>query len=221
MTIFDSIILGIVEGLTEFLPVSSTGHMILVSSLMKLAETDFLKTFEISIQLGAILAVVFLYYKKFFDIKLLTNLAIAFVPTGLIGLFLYKYIKVWLGDPMIVIYSLFIGGIVILLTEKWYATKKEEIDSTEIRNFSYKESFYLGLCQAVSMIPGVSRSGAIIIGGLLIKMRRDILTEFTFLLAVPTMFVATLISPKLKVVADITLSFCMLSTNVVKSTVTS
>lgn len=200
MTIIHSIMLGIVEGLTEFLPVSSTGHMDLVSHWMGLPQSDAVVVFEIAIQLGAILAVVAIYFKKFFNIDLLTKLFVAFLPTGIIGLVLYKYVKALLSSELVVASSLILGGIILIVVEKMYAQKIDKLVPTpeehesSIKQLSYSQVMLLGLAQSMAIIPGVSRSGATIVAGLLMKIERKLLVEFTFLLAVPTMFAATFYS---------------------------
>lgn len=189
MNIFDSIILGIVEGITEFLPISSTGHLILASKLLNLSQSDFLKTFEISIQIGAIASIIFLYFKKFFlDWEMLKKTAIAFIPTAVLGLLFYKTMK-GLMNESVVLWALFLGGILIVIFELMY---KEKPGEDEIKNISYKNSFLIGIFQAIAMIPGVSRAGATIIGGLMLGLKRKAIVEFSFLLAVPTMLLATL-----------------------------
>lgn len=191
MTIIASIILGIVEGVTEFLPISSTGHLTLTAGLLGIVQTEFVKSFEVIIQLGAILAVVVLYWPK-----LLTNTAIikrvvvAFLPTAVLGLLFYKLIKAYLlGNSLIVLVSLFVGGIVLILFELWHREKPEA--QTDLEKISYPQAITLGLCQSVAMIPGVSRSAATIMGGLALGIRRETIVEFSFLLAVPTMAAAT------------------------------
>ncbi|MBP9766140.1 MAG: undecaprenyl-diphosphate phosphatase [Candidatus Pacebacteria bacterium] len=206
MNIFHSIILGIIEGITEFLPISSTGHLILVSSLLKIQNSNSLKSFEIIIQLGAIFAVLTLYLKEFFNLEVIKKISIAFIPTGIIGLTVYKFIKSHLlGNNLIVVLSLIIGGIFMLIVENFYTRKNtnspklddklkgEEKNNFNIKEISYLQAFYLGLWQSVAMIPGVSRSGATIIGGLLMNLKRETIVKFTFLLAVPTMFAASLL----------------------------
>ncbi|HRH24665.1 MAG TPA: undecaprenyl-diphosphate phosphatase, partial [Candidatus Paceibacterota bacterium] len=166
MTYLDSIILGIVEGLTEFLPVSSTGHLILTSSLLGLPDTEFLKSFEIAIQLGAIAAVVLIYWRSFLDVAVLKRLLVAFIPTAVVGYILYKFAKSYLlGNEGVVVAALFIGGIVMLLIE--YAVRNREQNEGAVTDITYKQSFLIGLAQAVAIIPGVSRSGASVIGGLM------------------------------------------------------
>lgn len=189
MTNIEAIFLGVIEGLTEFLPISSTGHLTLVSHFLGIVQNDQFIVFQIAIQLGAILAVVIFYWKKFFDINLLTKLFIAFLPTGIIGVLVYKHIKTLLASELIVAFTLILGGIVLILVEKFYKTTKSE---THYQTISFRQALLLGLAQCVAMIPGVSRSGATIVAGLLMKINRSVLVEFTFLLAVPTMSAATL-----------------------------
>ncbi len=189
MDILSVIILGIVEGITEFLPISSTGHLVLASSLMKIPQTEFLKSFEIAIQLGAIISVVTLYWKTLvFNRKMLKKIVIAFIPTALIGLIAYKFMRSFLlGSETVVIWSLLLGGIFIIAFELWH---KRNDDKKEKATISYKEAFLIGLIQALAIVPGVSRSAATIIGGLALGLNRKTIVEFSFLLAVPTMFAA-------------------------------
>lgn len=190
MDIFHAFILGVVEGLTEFLPVSSTGHLILASRLLHLPETEFLKTFEISIQLGAILAVVVLYWRLLFlNIEVMKRIAIAFLPTAIIGLVAYKSIKVLLGSETVVLWTLLLGGIALIVFELWHKEKEDAF--ADVATLPYKTTFFIGLFQSIAMIPGVSRSGATILGGLFLGIRRKTIVEFSFLLAVPTMAAAT------------------------------
>ncbi len=193
MDIITSIALGIIEGVTEFLPISSTGHMILFSDLLKLTQTDFLKSFEIIIQLGAILAVVAIYWRRLLvNTEILKRVIVAFIPTGIIGLTLYKYIKGYLlGNNQVVLLALFLGGIIIIVFEWWNKKNPKTEAITEIEKISYKQAIYLGLFQSVAVVPGVSRSAATIIGGLSMKIKRETIVEFSFLLAVPTMAAAT------------------------------
>ncbi|MDQ7055601.1 MAG: undecaprenyl-diphosphate phosphatase [Persephonella sp.] len=189
MTLLDSIILGVVEGLTEFLPVSSTGHLILTSHILGIKQTDVHKTFEVAIQLGSILAVVLLYRKKLFsDLNLWKKLVVAFIPTGILGFLLYKIIKS-LFSPYVVAFMLILGGIIFILIEKFYRRESHTICSVD--DIPYTKAFLIGVFQSIAMIPGTSRSGATIIGGLLLGFDRKTAAEFSFLLAVPTMFVAT------------------------------
>lgn len=190
VTTLQAIILGIVEGLTEFLPISSTGHMIIVSYIMGISEQDFVKTFEIAIQLGAIIAVIFLYYKRFIKgIDIYIKLAISFIPTGIVGLIAYKTIKLYLFNPFVVAVALIIGGIFLILIDKW--TMKRTSEFGDMEEIPYKSAFFIGCVQCISMIPGVSRAAATIVGGLIVGFDRKQATEFSFLLAVPTMFAAT------------------------------
>ena len=191
MDFITALILGIVQGISEFLPISSTGHLILASHLMGLQHTEFLKSFEIAIQAGTILSVVALYWRSLMvDFEVIKRLAVAFRPTGLLGLTLYRLIKGYLlGSETVVLCSLLIGGILIIAFERWY--REGENATGDIRAMSYKNALIVGLFQSVAMIPGVSRSAATILGGLLLGLKRKTIVEFTFLLAVPTMLAAT------------------------------
>jgi len=190
MEIYQAIIIAIIEGITEFLPVSSTGHMILASSVMKIQDADFVKTFEISIQLGAILAIVMLYAKRFLHgITIYLKLSTAFLPTAVIGFLAYDFIKTYLFNSTVVAISLILGGIVLIFIDKKVVEQQSKTDSLE--NISYKHSFLIGLIQCFSMIPGVSRAAATIIGGVFNGLDKKQAMEFSFLLAVPTMFAAT------------------------------
>jgi undecaprenyl-diphosphatase len=191
MTYLHTLILGIIEGITEFLPISSTGHLMLASYLLHLKQTDFQKSFEIAIQLGAILSVVVLYWRALLvNFEILKRVITAFIPTAILGFIFYKIIKrVLLGSNTVVLYSLLIGGIFLILFELWH--REKESASEEISDISYSKSFMIGLCQAVAMIPGVSRSAATIIGGLILGIKRKTVVEFSFLLSVPTMAAAT------------------------------
>ena len=230
------------EGISEFLPISSTGHLILTSEILKIPESDFLKTFEISIQLGAILSVVVLYWRKLLvEWGIMKRIIIAFIPTGILGLVFYKIIKTYLmGNQAVVLWALFLGGIFLIVFEFFYkkreilkpsssagrqvqsllstkltngdekriSTEKGTLKGThtdeilpplhtpsqaegEIFEISYKKSFLIGVFQSISMIPGVSRSAATIIGGLMLGISRQTIVEFSFLLAAPTMAAAT------------------------------
>jgi len=191
MTYLHILILGIVEGVSEFLPISSTGHLILTSHLLHLKQTDFQKSFEIAIQLGAILSVLVLYWRNLLvNFEILKRVITAFIPTAILGFIFYKVIKrVLLGSNTVVLYSLLIGGIFLILFELWH--REKESASEELSDISYLKSFMIGLCQAVAMIPGVSRSAATIIGGLMLGIKRKTIVEFSFLLSVPTMVAAT------------------------------
>jgi undecaprenyl-diphosphatase len=190
MNIIQTIILSIIEGITEFLPISSTGHMILASSIMNISEDAFVKTFEIAIQIGAIMAIVWLYAKRFLQgLTIYFKLGIAFIPTGILGIFAYHYIKEYLFNPYVVSVSLILGGIVLILIDKKMVNQASKTDVLE--NISFKNAFFIGLFQSISMIPGVSRAAATIIGGIFNGLNKKQALEFSFLLAVPTMVVAT------------------------------
>lgn len=190
MNLLDSVILGALEGLTEFLPISSTGHLILASSLLGLPASEFLKTFQIAVQLGAIAAVVALYGRMLLDLELLKRLLVAFLPTGVLGFLLYPYIKGFLlGSTTVVLWALFIGGIALVIFELMH--KESTAPPEALASLPYGQAFTVGLFQSLAMIPGVSRSAATIVGGLLLGMRRVAIVEFSFLLAVPTMLAAT------------------------------
>ncbi|MEY3344081.1 MAG: hypothetical protein RL090_1765 [Bacteroidota bacterium] len=188
MTVLEAIILGIVEGVTEFLPVSSTGHMIIASSLMGIAEDDFTKTFTVAIQLGAILSVLFLYWKRFFQtVGFYYKLFIAFIPSAIAGLVFGDQIDALLGNVMVVAVALVVGGVFLIFMDRFL---KEDVSVTE-NEISYKNAFSIGLFQVIAMIPGVSRSAATIVGGMFQGLSRKSAAEFSFFLAVPTMFAAT------------------------------
>lgn len=197
MTLIQTVLLGIIEGLTEFLPISSTAHLILASKLLRLETSDFLKSFEMSIQLGAIASIIFLYWKMLISKwNLNTKIITAFIPTAVIGLTFYKLIKsVLLENYLISVYALFFGGIVLLIFEFFHrekATPKEREDGiNELTNISYKQAVVIGLFQSISIIPGVSRAAATILGGMIVGIKRKTIVEFSFLLAIPTMAGAT------------------------------
>ena len=189
-----AIILAIIEGITEYLPVSSTGHMIIASSFMKIASDDFTKLFTIVIQLGAILAVVVLYWKRFFQsIDFYFKLLVAFIPAVILGLLLNDVIDELLESPVVVAISLIIGGFILLKVDKWFKSN-EELDNnnpTAHTKITYATALKIGFYQCLAMIPGTSRSGASIVGGMTQKLSRKVAAEFSFFLAVPTMFGAT------------------------------
>lgn len=188
MGIIEAIILAIIEGLTEFLPVSSTGHMIIGSTFMNIASDDFTKLFTVAIQFGAILSVVVVYFKRFFQsVNFYFKLFVAFIPTGILGLLLKSHVDSLLENIWVVAISLLLGGIVLIFVDRWFKDT-EENGETEV---SYKTGFIIGLFQSIAMVPGVSRSAASIIGGLTQKLTRKTAAEFSFFLAVPTMFAAT------------------------------
>lgn len=189
MNIIQAIILAIIEGITEFLPISSTGHMIIVSSFFGIEHDEFTKLFTIVIQLGAILSVVVLYFKRFFQtLDFYFKLLVAFIPAVVLGLLFSKKIDALLENPVTVAVTLLIGGILLLKVDDWF-TKKEEIQTPD--KISYLQAFKIGLFQCLAMVPGVSRSGASIVGGMSQKLSRTTAAEFSFFLAVPTMLGAT------------------------------
>ncbi len=188
MNIFQAIILAIVEGITEFLPVSSTGHMIIASSLMGIQSNEFVKLYTVAIQLGAILSVIVLYFKRFFQtFDFYFKLFIAFIPAVILGLLFSKKIDALLESPMGVAIALLIGGIFLLFVDNWF--KNPVSDSTD--DITYLQALKIGLFQCLSMIPGTSRSAATIVGGMSQKLSRKAAAEFSFFLAVPTIFGAT------------------------------
>ncbi|QEE49051.1 undecaprenyl-diphosphate phosphatase [Flavobacterium alkalisoli] len=185
MDLLQAIIIAIIEGLTEYLPVSSTGHMIIASSFFGIAGDDFTKLFTIVIQLGAILAVIALYFKRFFQsVDFYLKLLVAFMPAVVLGLLLSDFIDSLLESPLTVAISLVIGGVILLKVDEWFG----DSENTEI---SYGTALKIGFFQCIAMIPGVSRSGASIVGGMSQKLSRKAAAEFSFFLAVPTMFGAT------------------------------
>lgn len=196
MDALQAIILSIIEGLTEFLPISSTGHLVLTSHILNIPQTNFVKSFEVIIQLGAILAVVVLYWKTLLsNKKLWSKIIIAFIPTAIVGFTLYRLIKdVLLGSPAITLWALFLGGIFLVIFELLWKEKDHYLG--KIEDISNKNAFLIGVAQSISIVPGVSRAGATIIGGLLTGLKRKTAVEFSFLLAIPTMFAATILDLK-------------------------
>ena len=191
MDIFHAILLGVVEGFTEFLPISSTAHLVLASTILKIPQTDFVKSFEIVIQLGAIFAVIWLYWRKFFlDLRTLQKIFVAFLPTAFIGFLLYRVFKnFFLEQTAIIVWTLLSGGIFLIIFEFWHKEQDDAVD--EIGKISYWQSFCIGAIQSIAIVPGVSRAAATIIGGLFLGLTRKTIVEFSFLLAVPTMLAAT------------------------------
>jgi undecaprenyl-diphosphatase len=196
MSILDAIILSVIEGITEFLPISSTGHLVLTSFALSIPQTSFVKSFEILIQLGAILAVVSLYWRRLISgFEIWKRILIAFIPTAVVGITLYRVIKdILIGNPMITVIALFVGGIILILIEYFYKEKEHHI--SDVEKISYRQSFIIGIFQSLSIVPGVSRAAATIIGGLLTGAKRKAAVEFSFLLAIPTMFAATALDLK-------------------------
>lgn len=206
MTALHALLLGIVEGFSEFLPISSTAHLILTSELFRLQQTEFLKTFNIVIQFGAILSVVVVYWRSLLVRKdVMIRIAIAFIPTAIIGFLLERVIRNILFENIpTILWSLFIGGIILIVFEKWqggigHGPKGRPLGSPvtrtdEMADMSYRQAFLVGLCQALAVVPGVSRSGATIVGGMFLGISRKAIVDFSFVLAVPTMLAATVLS---------------------------
>lgn len=188
MNIIHVIILAIIEGLTEFLPISSTGHMVVASALMGIGKDEFVKLFEVVIQLGAILAVVVLYFKRFVrSVDFYIKLVIAVIPAVVLGVLLKKPIDKLLESPLVVAVAFVVGGVILLFVDDWFnrPTIKDE------KNINHLTAFKIGVFQCLAMIPGISRSAASIVGGMSQKLNRTAAAEFSFFLAVPTMFGAT------------------------------
>jgi len=197
MSILEAVIIAIVEGITEFLPVSSTGHMIITSTLLGIQKDEFTKLFEVAIQFGAILAVVMLYWQKFFDFRrwqFYAKLIIGVIPALVLGILFSERIDKLLESPTTVAITMLAGGIILLFIDK--AFNKPKIESDD--QITYAKAFAVGIWQTIAMIPGVSRSAASIIGGMQQKFTRNLAAEFSFFLAVPTMFAATVHSLFLK-----------------------
>lgn len=191
MNIFEAIILGIVEGFTEFLPISSTAHLVITSQVLRIPESNFLSSFIIAIQLGAIASVVVLYWRRIaFDTETMKRVVAAFVPTALVGYALYSIVKGFLLENLeIIAWALLMGGVVLILFERW--RKKKLIPETPISEMPYATAVVIGCVQALAIVPGVSRAGATIVGGMLLGLGRKEIVEFSFLLAIPTMLAAT------------------------------
>jgi len=187
MSILHSIILAIVEGLTEFLPISSTGHMALFSAFMGIEKQEFTKLFIENIQFGTILSVIVLYWRKFFDftkLNLYVKLFIAFIPAAILGILFKKHIDQLIGTPVFIASTMFLGGIVLIFVDNWF--KNPTIESED--KVSNKSALYIGLFQVLAVVfPGISRSAATIIGGMQQKLTRKAAAEFSFFLAVPTL----------------------------------
>jgi undecaprenyl-diphosphatase len=185
MSLIEAIVLAIVEGVTEFLPISSTGHLIIVSTWMGIQHNDFTKMFTVSIQLGAILSVVVLYWKRFFSsVVIYKKLFVAFIPAVVLGLLLGGLIDQLLENVMVVAIALILGGVFLLIVDRLFRHNNQAEPT-------YRNALIIGICQCMALIPGVSRSAATIIGGLTQKLSKKAAAEFSFLLAVPTMFAAT------------------------------
>lgn len=188
MTYLQAFIIAVIEGLTEFLPVSSTGHMMITTALLGMEATPFVKLFTVAIQFGAILSVVVLYFKRFFkSFSFYKKLIIAFVPAAIAGVLLGDWIDEQLENVHGVAVALFLGGVVLLFVDKWFSQSNKS-DEEEITD---RNAFMIGVFQCLALFPGVSRSASTIIGGLSQKLNRHLAAEFSFFLAVPTMFAAT------------------------------
>lgn len=193
MNLVHTVVLSIIEGITEFLPVSSTGHLILASKLLHIPESDFTKSFEIFIQLGAIMAVVSLYFKRVVkDPAFIRPIIIAFLPTGILGVLFYKLIKTYLlGSDMVVVSMLISIGALLILLERHWSLHPRPAPTKTLLTLDTKTLLTIGLFQSCSMVPGVSRAAATIVGGMMSGLSRKDAVEFSFLLAVPTMAAAT------------------------------
>ena len=186
MTWLEAIIISIVEGITEFLPISSTGHMILTQGILGMETNDFVKAFIVNIQFGAILSVVVLYWRHFIQsANFYLKLFVAFIPAAILGFLLSDFIDSMLENVYVVAVTMILGGIILLFVDKWFNKPIED------QTIGYPTAFKIGLFQCISMIPGVSRSAATIIGGMTQKLNRKTAAEFSFFLAVPTMFAAS------------------------------
>lgn len=190
MSYFEAIILAIIEGLTEFLPVSSTGHMIIGTALMGIEPTSFVKLFTIIIQLGTILSVLVLYYKRFFkSFDFYFKIAVAGIPASILGLLLNDYIDQLLESPLMVAIMLVVGGVILLFVDKWF--NKPTLDNSD--HISYKQAFIIGWYQCLALIPGTSRSASTIVGGMTQSLTRKAAAEFSFFLAIPMMLGASVV----------------------------
>jgi undecaprenyl-diphosphatase len=188
MTYLQAFIIAIIEGLTEFLPVSSTGHMMITTAVLGMEITPFVKLFTVAIQLGAILSVVILYFKRFFKtVNFYLKLLVAFIPAAIAGLLMGDWIDAQLENVFGVAVALFLGGVVLLFVDKWF--KNPTVTNSD--EINYATAFKIGVFQCLALFPGVSRSASTIIGGLTQKLTRQAAAEFSFFLAVPTMFAAT------------------------------
>jgi undecaprenyl-diphosphatase len=191
MDMIQTLIMALVEGITEFLPISSTGHLILTARVLGLTQTDFLKTFEITIQFGAILSVVVLYWRQLLvNRRVLKRVIVSFFPTAVLGLAFYHILKTYLlANYNVVLWSLLLGGVALIVFELLHKEKEETLG--DLDQIPYTTAVLIGLFQAVAIVPGVSRSAATIVGGLVLGLKRRTIVEFSFLLAVPTMLAAT------------------------------
>lgn len=192
MDLFQALLLSAVEGISEFLPISSTGHLVLTADILNIKQTNFVKSFMIIIQLGAVTAVSFLYFKQLLVGKTWLKIGFAFLPTAIVGLSLYEIIKgSFIGNTFLTLGALFLGGLALIIFELLYKSKDHSLQ--KIEHLSIKQAILIGIAQSFSIIPGVSRAGATIIGGLMAGMNRALAVEFSFLLAIPTMLGATIL----------------------------
>ena len=188
MSYLQALIIAIIEGLTEYLPISSTGHMMITTAVLGMEVTPFVKLFTVAIQFGAILSVVVLYFKRFFkSVNFYLKLIVAFIPCAIAGILLGDWIDAQLENVFGVAVALFVGGIILLFVDKWFQQPIKNLDE----EITYQNAFKIGLFQCLALFPGVSRSASTIIGGLTQKLTRQAAAEFSFFLAVPTMFAAT------------------------------
>jgi undecaprenyl-diphosphatase len=186
MDVLNAIIIAIIEGITEYLPISSTGHIIITEKILGIESTDFTKAFLVNIQFGAILSVVVLYWKRFFQsLEFYYKLFVAFIPAAVIGFLLNDFIDAMLESVLVVAISLLLGGVILIYIDKWIKNNENDNEMT------YSSALKIGLFQCIAMIPGVSRSAATIIGGMTQNLSRKTAAEFSFFLAVPTMFAAS------------------------------
>ncbi|GGG85978.1 undecaprenyl-diphosphatase [Parapedobacter pyrenivorans] len=193
MTLFEVIVLAIIEGLTEFLPVSSTGHMIIATALMGISPTPFVKLFTIAVQLGTILSVLALYYRRFFrSLAFYYKLVVAAIPASIFGFLFSDEIDGLLESPLVVGITLVIGGIILLFVDRWF--NKPTIDNSD--EISYGQALKIGFFQCLALIPGTSRSASTIVGGMTQNLTRKAAAEFSFFLAIPMMFGATVLKLK-------------------------
>ena len=191
MTYWHALLLAIVEGITEFLPVSSTGHMIIASALLGIPPTPFFKLYLVVIQLGAILSVLAVYWKRFFqNVDFYLKLLVAFLPIIVVGLLLKKHIDALLESVTTVALMLLLGGIVLVFIDRWFPQEDPQEGGHPVTNPGWREAFVIGVFQCLAVVPGVSRSAATIIGGLTQKLTRRAAAEFAFFLAMPTMAAA-------------------------------
>ncbi len=189
LTIFSAIILAIVEAITEFLPVSSTGHTILAAVIMGVQQTPFVKSFELVLEFGSILSVIALYWRLFLNLEVLKRLIVGVIPTGIVGMLIYRFFKNYLfGNTQIVLWALLLGGIFLIVFEWRY---KERATYDDVARIPYKHCLLIGIFQTLSVIPGLSRSTATITGGLALGLKRQTIALYSFLLAVPTLIGAS------------------------------